>query len=471
MAYYKIEQNKKGLVAKIQVYSKDLETGKNKIFTKRIYNDKGLTDAKFEKLVEKCSIEFEEEVQEAYKNRTDKFKSRILTFDELGKEFIQNIKTNLSINYYLRATDVVARFNDYLQQANLHKEPISSINVRDVQLFLNSFQYYKTASDDKAKLKKELPKTVSFRLLDREKILDRCSSYNMRKRNGNIALSKAQKICELYGLKFDEYFIKIDNTRYYAVETIKGYRRVLRTIFNEAVRYDWITKNPVCLTKIGAGGGNTSLRTINEKEVFSFHETKDFINTINNMDDDLIYKKIVFKFMILTGVRIAEMCGLRWSDIDFDKKVVHIRRNRLYCKEFGTYEKEPKTKTSIRDIPLSDSLLDDLRKFQKWFRLADSDFDYKLDKYYLAVNPYREPIAKDSISSWLSKFERQNGFKHVSCHGLRHTYCSLLLSQNVPIQTVSKYMGHSDSTITLKVYSHFIPDTQDKVIYALKNIE
>lgn len=49
-------------------------------------------------------------------------------------------------------------------------------------------------------------------------------------------------------------------------------------------------------------------------------------------------------------------------------------------------------------------------------------------------------------------------------------YCSLLLSQNVPIQTVSKYMGHSDSTVILEVYSHFIPDTQEKAVFALNNL-
>ena len=70
----------------------------------------------------------------------------------------------------------------------------------------------------------------------------------------------------------------------------------------------------------------------------------------------------------------------------------------------------------------------------------------------------------------LRKIEQKNGLKPVSCHGLRHTYCSLLLSQNVPIQTVSKYMGHSDSTVTLKVYSHFIPDTQDKALNALNRL-
>ncbi len=164
------------------------------------------------------------------------------------------------------------------------------------------------------------------------------------------------------------------------------------------------------------------------------------------------------------------MLGLRWEDIDFEKKVVHVRRNRLYSKGFGIYEKEPKTKTSIREVPLNDSLIDDLKKYMEWFRLADDNFDNNLHRYYVVVNHEREPLFPHILGIWLKELEKKWNLKNVSCHGLRHTYCSILLSQNVPIQTVSKYMGHSDSTVTLKVYSHFIPDTQDKVIYALNNI-
>ena len=102
--------------------------------------------------------------------------------------------------------------------------------------------------------------------------------------------------------------------------------------------------------------------------------------------------------------------------------------------------------------------------------IADEHFDEKQDEYYLAVGLDRQPLYPHTIAHILTKLEAKYGFKHVSCHGLRHTYCSLLLSQNVPIQTVSKYMGHSDSTVTLEVYSHFIPDTQEKVVFALNNI-
>ena len=248
------------------------------------------------------------------------------------------------------------------------------------------------------------------------------------------------------------------------------YRRVLRTLFNEAVRYEWIAKNPVCSTKIGAGSSNTSLRAVPEKEVFSFAETREFISKLNELAPEDIYKKIPIKLMLLMGMRTAEVCGLRWSDIDFKKKTIRVNRNRLYTKEFGIYEKEPKTATSLRDIPMPDALINDLIIYMEWFRQADALFDERLDEYYLAVNVYRLPIFPQSIGQYLKRYERQWGMKEVTCHGLLHTYCSLLLSQNVPIQTVSKYMGHSDSTVTLKVYSHFIPDTQDTALTALNNI-
>jgi len=470
MAYFKITPNKKGeLVAKIQVLTKDFETGKNKLVVKRIYNEENLTEAKFRKQVEKFSLSFEEEVNAAYEQRTKQIRSNVLTFSELAVEFIQNIDLHLSQCYYERATYVVERFNQYLKLKHLDKVPISEIKVRDLQLFLNSFTTYE-ASKNAVKLIKDLPKTVSFRLLARENIINRFSSYNMRHNDFHILKEKAVKICSLYNLNIDEYFEDVVDIRQYSVETIKGFRRVLRTIFNEAVRYEWIAKNPVCATKVGVGSNNTSLRPITEKEVFSLAETQLFIHLLDQLGEEEINKKIVLKTMILTGVRKGEMAGLRWSDIDFENKVVHIKRNRLYSKRKGTYEKPPKTETSVRDIPIPDSLIENLKEYYEWFKITDKDFDERLDEYYICSTIYREVAAVDTPYRWLKKFLVDHDFKHLGCHGLRHTYCSILLSQNVPIQTVSKYMGHSDSTITLKVYSHFIPDTQDRVLNVLNSI-
>ena len=207
-----------------------------------------------------------------------------------------------------------------------------------------------------------------------------------------------------------------------------------------------------------------------EKEVFSLSEVQEILTQLDKLPEDRITMRVCVKIMLLTGIRNAELHGLRWSDIDFEKHILHIRRNRLYSVDIGMYEKTPKTRTSTRDIPIPDDLYQDLILYREWFRIADKRFDKKLDEYYLAVGVDREPLHPATMNKWLTDFEKRIGLKRVSCHGLRHTYCSLLLSQNVPIQTVSKYMGHSDSTVTLKVYSHFIPDTQEQVITALNGL-
>lgn len=402
MAHYDIKRNKKGeLQARIQVSGKDVTTSKSKIFPKTVYNEQNLTESKFRKYVERAAIEFEDEVKTAYLEQTTALSNKVLTFAELMKEWKANVLANQSISYYLAAQTVEKKFNTYLKERHLDNKPISAITVRDVQMFLNSF---------------------------------------------NTTEHK------------------------YSQESVKGYRRILRVLFNEAMRYEWITKNPVCGTKVGATKGDVCLKEVNEKQVFSIKESQEFLCALDAAQEKHIQFVIPIKLMLLTGMRIAEIHGLRWSDIDFDNRIIHVRRNRLYAQGFGWYEKLPKTKTSFRDIPIPQTLIADLETYKDWFRLADSSFDDKLDEYYIASNINRESTRTNSIGPWLKDFENRHGFKNVTPHGLRHTYCSILLSQNVPIQTVSKYMGHSDSTVTLKVYSHFIPDTQDKAIQALNAI-
>lgn len=470
MAYFQISTNSKGvMVARVQISGKDPQTGKQKLYVKRFYNEDNLSEAKFRKQLKLLSSEMEMEIELANKNK-EAFRARILTFSELMAEWKESIKQNHSINYYLRACAVEKKFNAFLQKLNLHKKPISEITVRDVQLFLNSFTQYRQ-NGELVRLKKDLPPTVSKRKLAEKNVINRCTSYNLCRKGTNVNIKTAKRICEQCQLDMDEYFEPAENEKPYAKETIKGYRRILRTLFNEAIRYNWITRNPASSTKVGGGNSNISLRPVSEKEVFTFTEAKKFIKALDFLEQDQISKKMALKTMLLTGVRAGEMLGLRWSDVDLDKKVICIRRNRMYAPELGVYEKSPKTRTSVREIPIPDSLVQDFEHYSEWFKAIDENFESKLDEYYIVVNIYRQPLSPGRLGAWLSDFEKENGFKHVSCHGLRHTYCSLLLSQNVPIQTVAKYMGHSDSTITLQVYSHYIPDTKEKVISVLKDLD
>ena len=187
MAYFKLEKNKKGeLRAKIQVSGKDSATGKNKIFTKRVVNTGNLSEAKFRKQVEKTAIAFEEEVATAYREGETKLRSRILTFAELMKEWMDNVKANLSLNYYERAEDLEVLFNAHLTERHLDDKPISEITVRDVQLFFDELTRNGYRRRSTAKLKKPFPKTVNYRELERENIIDRCRCYKLRQQGLSI---------------------------------------------------------------------------------------------------------------------------------------------------------------------------------------------------------------------------------------------------------------------------------------------
>ena len=172
MASYKVEHNKRGeLVGRIYVSTKDIETGKNKVITKRIYNEKKLTDAKFEKLLEKTAIEFENDIINQYEEGREQIRTKVLTFSELSKEFLENLKKNLSISYYIKAKKSIQLFNDYLVKIHFDKESIEQIKVRDVQMFFNSFTTYDSAPQGLVVLKKEFPKTVNRRLMAKEGII------------------------------------------------------------------------------------------------------------------------------------------------------------------------------------------------------------------------------------------------------------------------------------------------------------
>ena len=111
MAYYQITKNAKGLlVAKIQVSGKDPDTGKAKLYVKRVYNTDNLTESKFRKKVDLLSAEMERDVQLAYLNAETQIHTRILTFTELIAEWKKTIRATRSVNYYTRICEVERRF-------------------------------------------------------------------------------------------------------------------------------------------------------------------------------------------------------------------------------------------------------------------------------------------------------------------------------------------------------------------------
>ena len=182
-----------------------------------------------------------------------------------------------------------------------------------------------------------------------------------------------------------------------------------------------------------------------EMRVLSRDEQKRFTMYLLN-DTDLC--KFGVLLMLLTGIRIGELCALRWSDINTNEKTVFIGATIQRIHSFDTAEKTkiligaPKSDTSIRTIPLTDSAAEFCRRFD----VCDPN------AYILTGTPeYMEPR---QFQYRLEKYTHECGLKDVHAHTLRHTFATRAVEVGFEIKSLSEILGHANTTITLNRYVH-----------------
>lgn len=163
---------------------------------------------------------------------------------------------------------------------------------------------------------------------------------------------------------------------------------------------------------------------------------------------------------LYTGVRIGELLALKWNNVDFRNKLIHIEKT-LVCigKNHKTIilEDTPKTSSSMREIPISSVLLKILKELKT---ISKSDYvveNTKGDKVY--PRAYQQ-----SFENLLNKLK----IKHYGFHSLRHTFASRLLEQGADVKTTSELIGHSSTTITLNRYVHTNLNNKRKAVERMK---
>lgn len=167
---------------------------------------------------------------------------------------------------------------------------------------------------------------------------------------------------------------------------------------------------------------------------------------------------------ICTGMRIGEVCALRFSDIDLERKVIQVQRTLeriTSVDEKGTINgtkvviNEPKTISSRREIPIMKDIFPIVKKFSAIAR----------PEYYICTmsDKYAEPR---NFRTHYRQFvlEKAGVDKCIKFHGLRHTFASTLIENKVDVKTVSSLLGHSDVSTTLNVYVHPSEDIKRSAI-------
>lgn len=161
-----------------------------------------------------------------------------------------------------------------------------------------------------------------------------------------------------------------------------------------------------------------------------------------------------------TGLRPGELFGLQVRHIDFFKRQLRVEQQVQQTKGGGTRVCPPKTKESERVIPLPDVVVHALVAHLRDFPAGPEDFLFQDPKGGAVVS------TRLMDSAWRPAREKA-GLPDVTMHQLRHTYASLLIAAGESVKVVSERLGHTNAAMTLNVYSHLFPDSEDRTRRAI----
>ena len=156
------------------------------------------------------------------------------------------------------------------------------------------------------------------------------------------------------------------------------------------------------------------------------------------------------------GLRIGEVCALQWDDVDIASGVIRVNKTiqRIYLVDGEEKYTEliidkPKTKNSIREVPMTKDLLALVRPLKKIVR---SD-------YYVLTNA-ATPTEPRTYRCYFNKLQQQLGLPKMRFHGLRHSFATRCIESKCDYKTVSVLLGHSNISTTLNLYVH--PNLEQK---------
>ena len=239
----------------------------------------------------------------------------------------------------------------------------------------------------------------------------------------------------------------------YAYQTINNHKRTLKASFYIAIQDDYIRKNPFDFKL------NEVIQNDTEPKTALTQKQEDALLSFVKIDK--VYQKYYDDILILlkTGLRISELCGLTVNDIDFVNEVVIIDHQLLKNKEVGYYIETPKTKSGIRQVPLSQEAI---QAFQRVIKNRPEPQPIVIDGRvnFLFLNQKGYPkVAIDYntlFNRLVEKFNKhhETALPHITPHTLRHTFCTKLAQRNMNPKDLQYIMGHSSITITMNWYAH-----------------
>lgn len=237
--------------------------------------------------------------------------------------------------------------------------------------------------------------------------------------------------------------------------------RLLRNMLNRAVDWGYIKENP--LLKVEAPPVSKT-----EKETFNKEEMEEVFELLKNESIEI---KCMCVIVLFTGFRRGELLGLHLDDIKYGESSLHVARDvvRDRTNQIVVENPKPKTEKSIRDVPVPDFCLEIIEEYLEWRSRKIEGLKIKNPNYKEIDNLFLSEdgnlMRPEYPSKKWSEFVEKHKLKHVTLHGLRHSYCTLQMNENTDLgpNDVAKLMGHSQLSTTFH-YSHQNTDKREEAV-------
>lgn len=179
-----------------------------------------------------------------------------------------------------------------------------------------------------------------------------------------------------------------------------------------------------------------------------------------------------YKLIIATGMRRGECCGLKWSDIDYEKNSIHIQRNVVKITGEDIIVKDTKTAAGARYVyfsPEMESLLKEYHRECVWQANAYENRKLTDDDFVFRKHDSQDPMTPSTFTWRFKLILKKNGLpEKLNVHSLRHSNASLLIANGADVATVAGLLGHSQPSTTLDIYTHAFDKNKKAVSEALQ---
>lgn len=412
-----------------------------------------------------CQLDWKKEVDRRSQGLSYQESDKI-KFCDYAEQWVENIMiyNNEGYNYYSRCKSNLKIFKEKFGRYTLQE-----MTLPVIQNFCN-WLCTRTYKKETITVKKSIKEVMKEKQLRFKDICTGCGISNSTLCNiltigKHVNQDTATKLCNFLSIKFETYFDADIQELHYSKNANKCVKVMLHTILARAVKEGLISRNYASKEYIDPLKGENKTKLIFETN----EEIKEFVSLVNKETD--IRKQVAFLIPLNIGCRGAELTGLSWDSIDFEKNTITINKNTLYVPSFGIVTKKTKNKSSNRTVTISNNLANLLKKYKVWW---DNQKEIFGDAWGVNNKLFVQDDGKDmcnaTINKWLTKFEKEHNLKHVTLHGLRHTNITMQITNGVDIKTVSKRVGHGDIRTTLNIYAHYTKEADEKASALIDNL-